>query len=223
MAPRGRGGFSTDFRGARGGPGGSFRGARGGGFGRGAESFGRGGAEGFGRGAGGFVREQSFTAEGPPSGPRGTFAAEQRPAFANNTSTATTYPRTQRFSTNGQPVPEGPSNAGPPTGPKAGRQTLVDRRQSTLPQIHPAIADLPKVIEGGQKAEPLVDMSRLHKLQEEAEKLRKQIDERQARQRKGLREWDRLARETEVASLRSELAEQSVRQLNGEAENQAAF
>lgn len=88
---------------------------------------------------------------------------------------------------------------------------------------HPAIADLPKIIEGGQKAEPLVDLSRLSKLQEEAEKLRKQIEEKEARKRKGLREWDRLSREVEVAGLRSELAEQSVRELNGEAESQAAF
>nr|POF17704.1 hypothetical protein CFP56_13116 [Quercus suber] len=253
IAPRGRGGFSGEFRGGRAGFGGSYRGSRGGfgrgggegfnrssseGYGRGGseghgrgggETFGRGGSEGFGRGASSAVshREASFSAEGPPSGPRGSFVAEQRPVFTSNNSTATTYPRSQRFGPNGQPIPDGPSVPGPPTGPKAGRrptEALVDRRQSTQqPQVHPAIAELPKVIAGGQKGEPLVDLSRLNKLQEEAEKLRKQIEERQARQRKGLREWDRLARDTEVAGLRSELAEQSVRQLNGEAESQAAF
>nr|POF11408.1 hypothetical protein CFP56_44246 [Quercus suber] len=246
MAPRGRGGFGGEFRGGRGGFGGSFRGSRGGGFGRGGgegfgrstsegygrgggEGYGRGGSEGFGRGVSSavFQREPSSSAEGPPSGPRGSVVAEQRPVFPSTNSTATTYPRSQRFGANGQPIPDGPSSAGPPTGPKAGRrptEVLVDRRQSNQqPQVHPAMADLPKILEGGQKAEPLVDLSRLNKLQEEAEKLRKQIEERQARQRKGLREWDRLARDTEIASLRSELAEQSVRQLNGEAESQAAF
>lgn len=96
----------------------------------------------------------------------------------------------------------------------------LDRRVSAP---HPAIADLPKIVEGGQKAEPLVDMTRLNKLQEEAEKLRKQIQEKEAKSRKGLREWVKLSREVEVAGLRSELAEQSVRELNGEAESTAAF
>ncbi|KAK5120145.1 hypothetical protein LTR85_006626 [Meristemomyces frigidus] len=206
FGPRGRGGFA-----ARGGFGGPFRGGRGGGappaFGRG-ESFNR----------------ESFDANaGPPAGPRGSFSGPQAPAFRQgNNSTATTYPRSQRFAPNGQPIPDGPSST-PPTGPRAGRrptEPALDRRVSGP---HPAIADLPKIIEGGQKAEPLVDNTRLNKLQEEAEKLRKQIEEKETRKRKSLREWDRLSREVEVASLRSELAEQSVRELNGEAESQAAF
>ncbi|EMC96595.1 hypothetical protein BAUCODRAFT_69406, partial [Baudoinia panamericana UAMH 10762] len=90
-------------------------------------------------------------------------------------------------------------------------------------RVHPALADLPKVVEGGRAAEPLIDTSRLQKLQDEAEKLRKVIEEKEARKRKGLREWDRLSREVEVAGLRSELAERAVRELNGEAEGQAAF
>ena len=89
--------------------------------------------------------------------------------------------------------------------------------------MHPAIADLPKIVDGGQKAESLVDNTRLTKLQEEAEKLRKIIEEKEAKKRKGLRDWDRMGREVEVAGLRSELAEQAVRGLNGEAEGQAAF
>lgn len=88
---------------------------------------------------------------------------------------------------------------------------------------HPALADLPKIIEGGQKAEPFIDQSKLHKLEDEAEKLRKAIDEKETRKRKSLREWDRLRSETEAAALRSELAEQALKQLNGEAESEAAF
>lgn len=94
---------------------------------------------------------------------------------------------------------------------------------SVAPTIHPAIASLPKLVDGGQKADPLIDETKLGRLQDEAERLRRQIEERELKKRKGLREWDRLSREVEVAGLRSELAEQSVRELNGEAESQAAF
>jgi hypothetical protein len=82
---------------------------------------------------------------------------------------------------------------------------------------------LPKIIDGGQKAEPLIDRSKLDKLEDEAEKLRKQIEERESRKRKSLREWEKMSRETEAAALRSDLAEQALRTINGEAESQAAF
>lgn len=96
-------------------------------------------------------------------------------------------------------------------------------RQRTSSAPHPAVANLPQIVDGGQKAEPIVDTTRLTKLQEEAEKLRKVIEEKEARKRKGLRDWERMSREVEVAGLRSELADQAVRELNGEAEGQAAF
>jgi hypothetical protein len=82
---------------------------------------------------------------------------------------------------------------------------------------------LPKPIEGGQKAEPLVDRTKLNKLEDEAEKLRKIIEEREAKKRKGLRDWERLQRETEVAGYRSQLAEEALRNVSGEAEGAAAF
>ena len=94
---------------------------------------------------------------------------------------------------------------------------------AAAPAIHPAMSSLPKVVDGGQRAEPLIDETKLGRLQDEAERLRRQIEERELKKRKGLREWDRLSREVEIAGLRSELAEQSVRELNGEAESQAAF
>ena len=71
--------------------------------------------------------------------------------------------------------------------------------------------------------EPIVDRTKLSKLEEEAEKLRKQIDEKEARKRKSLREWERMQRETEVAALRTQLAEESLRALSGESEGAAAF
>ena len=59
----------------------------------------------------------------------------------------------------------------------------------------------------------------MNKLEEEAEKLRKQIEEKEARKRKGLREWDRLQRETDAATLRTALAEESLRAAQGETES----
>ena len=53
--------------------------------------------------------------------------------------------------------------------------------------------------------------------------MRKTIEEKEARKRKGLREWERLGRETEAASFRSQLAEEALRSATGEAEGAAAF
>ena len=224
--PRGRGGFRGDFGGGRGGFGGPpFRGGRGGP----APSYaGRGGpptGPSFGR-SDSFDREAEYSngpptgpssaGAGPPSGPRGSFSqasAAPPPFRQSNNSTATTYPRTQRFGAGGQPIPDASPISDTPTGPRASR---ADRP-------HPAIADLPKPIEGGQKAESLVDRTKLDKLQDEAEKLRKAIEEKEARKRKGLREWERLGRETEAAGFRSQLAEEALRNASGEAEAAAAF
>jgi hypothetical protein len=66
-------------------------------------------------------------------------------------------------------------------------------------------------------------MSKLTRLQEEAEKLRKEIDEREARKRKSLREWDKMTRDVNAAGVRSQLAEDALRSVAGEAEGTAAF
>ena len=227
-APRGRGGFRGDFGGGRGGFGGPpFRGGRGG---AGTGFIGRGGPP---PGPSSFSRSESFDRDSeynglpsgprdaPPAGPRNSFSqAGSAPAFRpSNNSTATTYPRSQRFGPGGQPLPESTT----PTGPRAARrptEPALDRRSSGP---HLAIADLPKPIEGGKRAEPLADRTRLDKLQEEAEKLRKAIDEKEKRNRKGLREWDRLSRDTEAAAFRSQLAEEALRNASGETESTAAF
>ena len=85
------------------------------------------------------------------------------------------------------------------------------------------MADLAQPIEGGQKLEPLIDRSKLDKLEGEAEKLRRIIDEKEAKKRKSLREWDRMSRETEAAAFRSQVAEEALRNASGEAESAAAF
>ena len=71
--------------------------------------------------------------------------------------------------------------------------------------------------------DPIVDRTKLDKLQEEAEKLRKVIDEKEARKRKSLREWEALGRETKMAGMRTGLAEEGLRLVSGEVEGAAAF
>lgn len=234
----GRGGGDVGF--GRGGDVGFGRGGGDVGFGRdvgagynrggGEAGFNRGGGEaGFSRGSGGgnaeantfTARSESFSHQEnlpqqprvPPSGPRGSFAAPAAPTALRQSSNAgapPAFPRAQIVDA--------------PTGPKAGRRpTLEPTAVLNKPQIHPAIADLPKILDGGLKAEPLADRSKLGKLEEEAERLRRQIEDRETRRRKNMREWDRMTRDTEAAALRSELAEQSLKLHNGEAESQAAF
>ena len=61
------------------------------------------------------------------------------------------------------------------------------------------------------------------KLEAEAQKLREMIDKKEDAKRQKLREWDSLEREAETAQLRVDLAEGSLRNINGEADVSDAF
>ena len=61
------------------------------------------------------------------------------------------------------------------------------------------------------------------KLEAEAQKLREMIDKKEDAKRQRLREWDSLEREAETAQLRVDLAEGSLRNINGEADVSDAF
>lgn len=78
------------------------------------------------------------------------------------------------------------------------------------------LAGLPQIIEGGRKLPPTYDRSRLDKLEDEYERLRKVVDGKQSSRRKGMREWERLQRESEAAGYRAELADEAVRSMAGE-------
>ena len=225
--PRGRGGYRGDFSGRGGYASSSLRGGRGGAFTGPAYDRDQSIATSatFGRGES-YDRESEYPApsghtgsSAPPSGPRGSVSQAAAPAFRpSNNSSATTYPRSQRFAANGQPIPESST----PTGPRAGRRPTepgVERERGP----HPAIADLSKPIAGGSKAEPIIDRTKLDKLEAEAEKLRRIIDEKESKKRKSLREWDRLSRETEAAAFRSQIAEEALRNASGEAASAGAF
>ena len=85
------------------------------------------------------------------------------------------------------------------------------------------LADLPKEIPGGQRAPELYDKSKILKLEEEARRLRELIEKKEDAKRQKLREWDGLERDAETAQLRVDLAEGSLRSLNGEGDIGGAF
>ncbi|KAI4662791.1 uncharacterized protein J4E79_004100 [Alternaria viburni] len=78
-------------------------------------------------------------------------------------------------------------------------------------------------IPGGQRAPELYDKSKILKLEAEAQKLREMIDKKEDAKRQKLREWDSLEREADTAQLRVDLAEGSLRSINGEADVSDAF
>ncbi|KAJ4990674.1 hypothetical protein SVAN01_03905 [Stagonosporopsis vannaccii] len=80
------------------------------------------------------------------------------------------------------------------------------------------LADLPKEIPGGQRAPEVYDKSKILRLEDEARKLREMIEKKEDAKRAKLREWDSIERDAETAQLRVDLAEQSLRNLNGETE-----
>lgn len=85
------------------------------------------------------------------------------------------------------------------------------------------LSDLPKEVPGGQKAPEVYEKSRLLKLEEDARKLRELIDKKEDEKRQKLREWDSLERDANNAQLRVELADTSLRELDGGGDMSNAF
>lgn len=73
-----------------------------------------------------------------------------------------------------------------------------------------------KIKPGGQRLPPVVDTSKADKLEEEAARLRKLIDDKQTKKRAALKEWEKLEDDVKTAALRSELADEHLRTLSGE-------
>lgn len=118
--------------------------------------------------------------------------------------------------------PSGPRGSGPGPTPFAppfrGSSNSTSTTYPRTQRFGGHLDNLPQEIPGGQKAPELVDTSKILKLEEEARKLREQIEAKEAAKRASLREWDSLGREAENAALRSELAEQHLRSLNTDSE-----
>lgn len=64
----------------------------------------------------------------------------------------------------------------------------------------------------------MYDTSKISRLEEEARKLREMIEKKEDAKRAKLREWDALGRDAETVQLRVDLADQSLRNQNGETE-----
>jgi type IV secretory pathway VirB9-like protein len=84
---------------------------------------------------------------------------------------------------------------------------------------------LATLVPGGQKYPPrdAAADAKIKRLEEEAERLRSQIVEKQKAQRTNLREWNKMSQETESARLRAEFAEENVARINGEESSGPAF
>ncbi|OBT59793.1 hypothetical protein VE03_10702 [Pseudogymnoascus sp. 23342-1-I1] len=98
----------------------------------------------------------------------------------------------------------------------------------SLPRVHPAIANLPPIIPGG-KIDPTYSPvpkeleARIRKTDEDLERMREDLNAKEEKLRKGLAQWDRLARESASMGLKAELSERHVRMLAGEGVGRAAF
>ncbi|KLJ07622.1 hypothetical protein EMPG_16901 [Blastomyces silverae] len=111
-----------------------------------------------------------------------------------------------------------------PTGPRAGSNYESHRpslfrhsSSSSTPYSHGRpprstnyLSGLPPIVPGGKLLPSGLDPSRekrLAQLELDKEKLLEQIEEKQKAKRAGLREWEKLSRESSTGALRSELAE----------------
>lgn len=177
---RGRG--SLSYRGS------APYGSRGGGYGRGDYGTARGDYSG-GRGdfAGGSRGESSSGSyrSAPPdrtnSGSAGSGQPDTSFAFRGNSSSSTTFPRTQRFNT-------------------------VQQHLATTEKIIPGGKLLPSGLPADQD-------KRIKMLEAEAERMRREITEKQRVKREVLAEWETRERESERERLRSEYADSHLQQL----------
>ena len=138
--------------------------------------------------------------------------------------------------------PHGPPTDRAPSGPRAGIQKHAHvsfdsprapfRVNTSTSATYPRsqrftnhLAALAAVIPGGKALPPFDPAAnrKLSQLEEDASKLRKQIDERQKDKRAALRDWERRERESKRENLRSELAEAQLQSFSGEVIGGQAF
>ena len=98
--------------------------------------------------------------------------------------------------------------------------SAADRHLADLPALepdgrrHPAAAPPPPPPSGADS--PAAIIARARRLEEEAERLRGVIAEKQRAKRAGLRDWSRLRADTEGARARADFAEQTASRMMGE-------
>ena len=128
------------------------------------------------------------------------------------------YDRDREYDRDRDHNDRGSSGAQPPSASFRGSSNSTSTTYPRTQRFRDHLADLPAIIPGGERQAESFDTSKIEKLEDEAQRLRELISEKQASKRQGLREWEKLEREGDAARLRSELAEESLRGLNGEAE-----
>ncbi|KAG8526277.1 uncharacterized protein KY384_000270 [Bacidia gigantensis] len=139
------------------------------------------------------------------------------------------YPYESRGSPSDR-VPNGPrsSHGGapphvPPFRSNNSSSTTYPRTQRFSTTNH--LASIPPIIPGGSllpSADPAA-ARKISQLEDDAERLRKQIDDKQKEKRAGLRDWDVRERESRREGLRSELAEAQLESFSGEIIGGQAF
>lgn len=105
----------------------------------------------------------------------------------------------------------------PPPGFRGNNSTSTTyprTQRFNVPAASVHLADLPVIKPGGERISPLHDMSKAERLEEEAARLRKMIDEKQEQKRQSLREYETLDRQTKTAALRTDLAEENLRKMS---------
>jgi len=111
----------------------------------------------------------------------------------------------------------GSSNSSSTTYPRTQRFNTVQQNLATTEKIVPG----GKLLPSGMGAE---QEKKLRTLEEEAERLRQELAEKQKVKREAINEWEVRERESERDALRSELAEESLQKLQeGENGGMAAF
>ncbi|KAJ6188921.1 hypothetical protein N7519_003829 [Penicillium mononematosum] len=168
---------------------------------------------------------------GPYQGPRPPSNQHRGPSHVSLLS-APTRPRRgpgpREAWTGSPPVRRGPvaPSQAPPAGPRASFSSPVpggsyryptSRQPNTPPVTQPLaqrginhLAGLCTIVPEGRSLPSLLDPAvekRLAQLDADKEKLLEQIVETQRSKRAGLRDWDRLDRESSICALKSELAE----------------
>jgi hypothetical protein len=163
----------------------------------------------------------------PRGGGRGGFPYDPPRDFSGPPPRRGSYggPRGGGFYGGGAPAgPRGPGSGPAPFGQSfRGSSNSTSTTYPRTQRFRDHLSDLPKEVPGGQKLPDLYDKSKILKLEEEARRLREAIERKEDEKRQKLREWDALERDAGTAQIRVELAEASLRELNGEADASSAF
>lgn len=146
-----------------------------------------------------------------PSGPRRPSTTMQ---FTNPT-----YRSTPPVGPRVPPTGPGPRPDGPFRGSSNSTSTTYPRTQ----RFGQHLADLPQVVKGGKKTEEPYATAKLQKLEQEMERMRQNIADKERQVQPELREWSKLERESERAAFKSQMAEESLRASSGDEGGGVAF